>query len=403
MNNSGCDYKINHFESIKKPSVLGTLLIEEIFNKIKNGDENLPLIVSAREYGKGHSKYDYIKSVCIPTFRFNFLYNSYANDGNIKASTGLIYIDADDVKEIPDNVLVFAKWKSLSNKGFGLLVKVQNLTLANFSMTYANIAKELAIKADISAGKGIQQTVLSYDPNIYINCNSEVYVANDNEVTKKIFREKVLYSSKEKKKEHILANEPSSPTIRLDNTNDFFVGDYLTTFIYFEDKILISKPFVPWGGINKGDRSIKVFTILSQYAMLNPQYGKEFLLDIAMNINKKVFPPLCNTKLTSMVLSIIKKREEGTLHLKLNLSRRIIFNTNLKISGQQKRILSGQKLGEIRREKAMQEIHNILVDWDIEKDGKITQLQVSKKGNMSLSKVKRYWSVYKDFVLELNK
>lgn len=393
--NSGVrKYRINYFESIKKPTVLGYLSIDEIFEKIKFGDNKLPLINCAREYGKGHEKYHLIKEKCLPTFRFNFLYQNYGKDNYIIESTGLIYIDVDDINEIPVNRFVFAKWKSLSNKGFGILVKVKNLTKENFALSYESISNTLGIKSDPNAKKANQQNVLSYDPNIYINYNSEVYVLDN--------FDKVSFNSVKKEKKGILPNDTSKANLRFDNSDEYFVNDTKNAFKYFDDKILISKPFIPWKGIKNGDRNNKVFMILSQYAMLNPSQDKSFLVDIARNINKKVFPPLSIRELNSIVSSVIKKRLEGSLELFKNISRRIIFNPNINLSGKDKKVLSAKKIGEVRREKAIEQIELIINEWNFELHGKINQKKIHEKGKMSLSKVKKYWSNFKDYVFELN-
>lgn len=388
------EYRINHFASVKKSSVLGTLSVEEIFKKIKLGDGKLPLINCAREYGKGHEKYDFIKVNCLPTYRFNFLYNKIAKDINIINDTGLIYIDVDNIDEIPENKFVFAKWKSLSNNGFGILVKVANLSSKNFGNSYKSITNILGVNSDLNAGKANQQNVLSYDPSIYINYNSEVYVIDN--------LDKVSFNRIKKEKESILPNYTSKANLRLDNSDEYFVNDTKNVFKYFDDKILISKPFVPWKGIKNGDRNNKVFMILSQYAMLNPSQDKSFLFDMAKNVNKKVFPPLLGRELNSIVTSVIKKRLEGSLELYKNISRRIIFNPNINLSGKDKKVLSAKKIGEVRREKAIEEIELIINEWKFDLNGLITQKKISEIGKMSLSKVKIYWSNFKDYVFDLN-
>jgi len=172
-------YWVNYFQNCMSPSVLGKITVDEVLNKIKNGDENLLNIKNAREFGKSHQKYDEIKKTVLPTYRFNFIFEGYAKDINIIKSTGLIYIDVDDNIEIPHSDYIYAKWRSLSNTGYGILVKVDNLTLENFKDVYASIGMILGVKVDDGARKAIQQNVLSYYPSLYYNTDSRVYECKD--------------------------------------------------------------------------------------------------------------------------------------------------------------------------------------------------------------------------------
>lgn len=48
---------------------------------------------------------------------------------------------SDNTGAVPDSPYILAKWKSLSNTGFGILVKVNGLNLGNYSdtiITYQN-------------------------------------------------------------------------------------------------------------------------------------------------------------------------------------------------------------------------------------------------------------------------
>lgn len=146
-------YKVSKFESAKAPKVKQVLAIEDVLQIIKNGDEHLHIINTARFYGKGSTIYDNIKTNLLPSFRFNFLFEDSASNKNIISSTGLIYLDVDGVDSIPTNDYIFASWKSLSNTGFGLLVKVDNLTLDNYSNIYNQLTEIIGINSDAGARK----------------------------------------------------------------------------------------------------------------------------------------------------------------------------------------------------------------------------------------------------------
>lgn len=135
----------------------------------------ISLIQSARTFGKDSPKYDAIKTTLLPTFRFNFLFEGKAANENITVPTGLIYLDADNTDTIPNSPYILAKWKSLSDTGFGILVKVNGLNLGNYSDTYNHLSELIGVTSDTDVRKATQQNIQSYDPNLYYNPDAFVY------------------------------------------------------------------------------------------------------------------------------------------------------------------------------------------------------------------------------------
>lgn len=392
-------YWINHFKNCKSPSIIGKITVEDVLHKIMYGDENLLNIKKARDYGKGHPEYDEIKMKKLPTHRFNFLIEGKAENVNIIGATGLIYIDVDDNIDIPHSEYIYAKWRSLSNTGYGILVKVENLTLDNFKDVYASIGVILGVKVDDGARKAIQQNVLSYDPSVYCNTDSKVY---EYEGSKKASPNTI-----KKKEECIVINEAftNTPIIkeRIDNSYEYFVGDnYDKEYLYFEDKVTICAPNMPWYGISKGNRNNLLFRLLSQFALLNPTFDRKYLLNKSDYLNKKIFPNLTKIEINSIVNSVIKKRAEGTLEIYPNKERLILFNPNIKLTKHQKRQIVGFVMSEKKSKKTQDAIYEILENWDFEELGQITQKLVISNLKFSRSRVQRHWSHFKDYVEYLN-
>jgi hypothetical protein len=393
------DYSINNFKNCISPSVLGEITLEEVINKIKYGDENQIMIEKAREYGKGHEEYDKIKTTVLPTFRFNFLIQGTAKNENIIEATGLIYIDVDDNLEVSNNEYIFAKWRSLSNTGFGILVKVNNLTLENFKDVYTSLGMILGVKADDCARKAIQQNVLSYDPSLYHNINSKIYEFKNTK--------KASLNSIRKEKECIVANEASIQqsriTERIDNSYEYFVGENSDKeFLYFEEKIMICAPFMPWNGVNKGSRNNTLFRVLSQFALLNPELGKEYLYNKSLFLNKKINPKLANREINLIISSVLEKRNKGTLEMYYNKKRTILYNPNKKITKSEKSKTTGAIVGEKRTKGTQLKIYEVIENWNFEELGQISQKSVISILKFSRSKVQRNWFRFKDYIDELN-
>jgi hypothetical protein len=392
-------YKINHFKNIISPSVLGKITVDEVLHKIKYGDENLLNIKKARDYGKGHPQYDELKKTVLPTFRFNFLYKAYAKDENVIRPTGLIYIDVDNTIEILHSDYIYAKWRSLSNTGYGILVKVYNLTLDNFKDVYASLGIILGVKVDDGARRAIQQNVLSYDPSLYCNTDSRIYEYEHSK--------KASLSSIKKKKECIVVNEASahqsSIKEQIDNSFEYFVGENSNKeFLYFEEKIKICAPFMPWNGIEIGNRNNFLFRLLSQFALLNPKFGRNYLQNKSDYFNRKINPNLTKTEIKSIVNSVIKKREEGSLEIYPNKERLILFNPNFELTKSEKCQIVGSVLGAKKSKETQQAIYEIIENWDFDEFGQITQKLVISISNFSRSTVQRHWPNFKDYVKDLN-
>lgn len=392
--------KITTYKNIETPKVKSLIDLSEFINTVKNGDEHRLFIESARQHGKGHPKYDEIKSEKLPTYRFNFLIDGYAKNKNITVPTGIIYLDVDNTSTpIEHNEFIFAKWKSLSGNGFGLLFKVSNLTIDNFGDVYDELAELIGVTPDPMARKPIQQTVLSYDSEMYYNPNSKTYTHT--EIKKVLF-----HPTKEKEREHIdrnktfLNNNNNKPPIRFDNIDEYFEDD--TPYILFEDdKEPICDPYIP-KEVKKGKRMTTLNIYLTNVALLNPMQGENFLLSCATSANWSFKPPLPSHTLKKTVNYIIRKRSEGQLTPYFNNERRIIFNPILKMNRKQKMEITNKEMGKLKREKTKGKIYDLLESWDFEIEGKITQKKVSILTGLHLSSIKRYWELFKDFASRLN-
>jgi hypothetical protein len=393
-------YKVTTYEHAESSSVVDLLSIEEVFEIIKKGNSDLTHIKHARTFKKGTLDYDKIKRRLIPTFRFNFLFNQKVANKNITEPTGLIYIDADLVDEIPESELIFAKWKSLSGTGYCILVKVDNLSLNNFSDTYNNISKLLNIKSDEGARKATQQTIQSYDPNIFINYNSKIYNC--------IEKEKVSFLIKQKKKEKCLtANDTffsneNFPKVRFNNIDDYFKNSDKPYLVFKEKKELLCIPFIP-NEVNIGSRNNIFFIYLSQIVMLNLHLSKTYIKVLAGSVNNNAMKPkLPTNEIEKVINSIFNLKESGNLKMIFNKERRIIFNPENKISFKEKMAIVNKELGIIAKEKTTETIYACIEEWDFNSNEKITQKKVAKSLDKSVSTVKRYWDNFKDYVAELN-
>jgi len=388
---------INKFNYVKNPKVVSTHDIDDVLNIIKNGDENLETVKAIRSLGKSNILYNDLKKTKLPTYRFNFNFEGIANNDNIIKPTGFIYLDVDKCNSLQlDNDYVYAYWKSLSNTGYSILVKVEGLNKSNFSNTYFTLGRIFNLTLDKKACKPTQQTVLSFDSNLFHNPNSSTFKAVDKKVSNAII--------KKKENEGITTNDTfsESSTIRFSNINDYFVNNDVKYIYYKEEKENISQPYIP-KRVGAGSRNSTMFYVLGQYALLNPSIGENYLISWAKTINQNVMHPrLSENEIQGIVKSVMKKRFEKTLNLNLNKPRRIIFNPSHKMNHKEKMKITNTLIGATKKETTKQAIYNTIEDWNFENHGKITQKKVAEASNRSIATIKRYWNDFKDYVSDLN-
>jgi hypothetical protein len=297
-------YKVSKYKNVRSSEIDGTLDIEEVFKIIREGDSALRHIEYARSFAKGSEDYDSIKRNLIPTFRFNFLFNDKALNKNITEPTGLIFIDVDNTEVIPESDFIFAKWKSISLKGFSILVKVDKLSQENFNDCYDNLSSLLMINSDVGARKPTQQTVQSYDPDIYINYDAKTYNCAD--------FEKVLSAIKQKKERRCLTrNETFLPVFQkikviFNNIGDYFIDNNSPYRVFREEKERLCIPFLP-RKVEKGNRNSYLFIYLSQIVALNPHINKAYIKVLADSMNFNVMKPkLLDDELHKIINSIFQ-------------------------------------------------------------------------------------------------
>jgi len=393
-------YEITQYENIKNSKVVKTVTVEEILNIIREGDEHLTVINAAREFGKGHKLYDSLKVNSIPTYRYNFLFDETASNMNIIKPTGLIYIDVDSDIVIPENEYVFASWKSLSNIGNGLLVKVDNLSVDNFKYVYKEVSDLIGVESDKNASKPTQQTVLSYDSNLYYNSDSITYS----------YTEPVKVSSAinlKKERGYLSTNDTfieqiPNAKVRFNNINDYFKNTDDVYIVFREEKELICNPFVP-RSVELGRRNSILFIYFSQIVALNPSIHKTYLKLLGDSINVNVMKPkLLDNEINRVIKSVFYMLGNGTLKMICNQERRILFNPSIKMEFKGKMKIVNRELGQMRSEVTKALIYEIIEDWDFHSSGKITQQKVCKQSKFSIATIKRYWYHFKAYIDDLN-
>ena len=388
------EYKVNLYASTKKPTVLSTIDVDDWFNMIRHSDSTAK-IIEARE--KGGKNYESVKLFSVPCCTYNFSFNKYKNNSNISSSTGLLYIDIDAPDFNPkviDRSSVFAIYKSFGNNGYGIVVKVDGLTLGNFTDTYLYISESLGIREyiDLNAMKATQYNALSYDPDIIVNYNSKIY--------KSIVTP--LFETKEEREAYSTSGGVNANTVRFSNKDEFDVdGQDVSVnwegFSVVEAKVLFKKV--------SSNRNNILLSYCNNLVWLNPKIYRDRLFSILNSVNHHNFNnPLPVDNVNRIIDSILKYNKEKKLKPKYNkTTRKILFNTTHNHLNKNEKLAIVRKIVcEKRKEDSKNKLYLIVTEWDFEKLGRISQAKIIKNQPISKKTVEKYYFGVKDIIEKIN-
>jgi len=155
--------KVSVYKNVTHPNVKANVTVNHLLNYIKIN----PHAQEARK-----SKNLSLSKKIIPVVTWAGCFEPSRKLANIKELSGLMYCDIDtkkhskkDIFSIPE---VVAVWESISKKGYGFLVAVDDLNKENYSSTWSAFAEYSSLDVDISTKDVTRCNILSFDPEIMI-------------------------------------------------------------------------------------------------------------------------------------------------------------------------------------------------------------------------------------------
>jgi len=406
--------KVNTYANLKSPTVNETISIGDWLTRIQNpSPELLVKIEQARKYKhqyinavdketKSFVETKYIKiKLTIPTASYNALFDRYRKNDNYISGTGLLYIDIDQIDFDPnklDKGKIFCIYRSIGGLGYSILVKVNNVNPENFKATYQYVVQDLGIKTacDSNAQKLSQQSILSYDPDLFVNHESFIYSSINNNKPEKDPEGYIILKREE---EH---NVPLGvfSILRYNNINSFkFDGkDYVENWIDGLEYVYCSKPFNP---LNDG-RKMYMATYVRNLVCLNPRAPKNQIFNSAKFVNLSIaLEPLPLKIIEKLVDSILKQQGDGTLLPKITI-RRIIFNPKSLMTKDEKLKLQGERQALHYDGIYAKKIYEVIEDWNFNLNGKITIKSVATASGLNIKTIEKRWTNMKAYVSGLN-
>jgi len=393
--------EFNVYDNIRTPQVKNFTTIDQWFNLIQNSKFS-GIISQARSFGKGDPLYDNIKAT-LPAITYNFTFADKKSNENITGNTGLLYIDIDDSSfdiNSLDKHKVFAHYKSFGGIGYSVLVKVAGLTFDNYEAAYTCICAELGLTNfyDKGARKATQFNVLSFDPNIFVNHDCNVFsVPSD---IKNVCTSDVLRKKEEAYTVDVHTFSSEHNAIRFDSLGDHkFLGDYTVDWNGFH----YVNCWIPMKKIEK-NRNRALLSYGSNLVYLNPQLTLDGLISILSNVNPLMcLTPVDDAQIKRIAKSIIGYKLDGTLKPIINNKpRKILFAKDAMLNADEKMEIVRKELGKKKADDSKAKLYNIIEDWNFEKNGKITHRAIVKVGGVSNKTVIKYFPEFKDYVKSIN-
>lgn len=370
-------------------SIITSLSLDEYINTMKNPDfvRKSQVDLARETYKNSELKKDdpLYKSIknSLPCITFLNTFNNYVINENIVSPTGFMYVDVDNVSDIDFSVYPFvvSYWKSLSNNGYGVLIKCENI-----GELQDNI-KELSIFFNITLDKNAvskdRLNVLGYDDNIYYNPNYTSYVFSD---SKKV---SLCYIKESSNRLQQIDTKNEVGDIRFSNLKDLIKGYDFNgePFIDLgENKLEYAEVFVP-KNIFEGNRNKSMFVLCSQIRGLNAWISESMLFRVCSTINKDKFKPELSIHELSEIVKKVYSKENPVVML--NKTKRILFNPDYTLSKFDRQSMATKQIRAVEAVKNTSKIIKCVEEWDFETNGKITQDKIAKMTGFGIATIKR--------------
>lgn len=393
---------INKINYCTKRAITGSFQnIEEVVEFIKSPPtEHQELVQYARTLERGSEEYTAIKISKLPAVTINFSFsNGYIIGKNVSTPTGYLYIDVDNLTEQDFDInttYICAYWRSLSNTGLTLVVKVDGLTPHNFKTATEEIAKVLDIPFDKRAVSIDRLTVLSYDPNAYYNDNVEVFPVAElvsghsvelSSTDSENFRDTII-------KDNSLIGIHCYGKIRYNNLDEVIQGlniiyDDRGIYDCGQDKVKYHSAFMP-KRVSEGNREKTLGLYAKRLLLLNPDLDKKTLSKMIFRANMiNLQTPLESSE----VRGIIDKAFNNRQNPRTNKTKRFFFE-DVTLTAVEKSRKCLEVLNQERRQRTQEKkniISELFCNWDCHTDGKISPKKVMELTGLKKTMVYDYF------------
>lgn len=389
------------------------ITIEKFINLIKNGNENTNIINQLRTTYYKSDEYTRLKSKLTTCIMFHGIFSSISNSG-LKSLSNYLFFDidkVDDIQSVKQSLIdcgVNIVWLSPGGNGLHFLVKCSGINEENFNRNQNEVFNyfcSLGFNLD-PAAKGLsRKAFLSYDPNIHYGNDKVLFIGNEpfmdgNEPFRGVGNEPLSNGSSshlknDEREQRYKGNEPFLELQLIPITELNKQLQYKTSFDKIE-KIKIEE--IEWvdvlipKAIPDGQKHKTFRRVMYQLSYLNSNITENQAYSYLYHINKtRTTQKMNDLKLRKLVISTMNHIKQNKIDVKKRIKK---IHLNDKLTSEQKEELGGKVNAIIRQNESIDKINE--AKKSLEQNGsKITQKEVAKITNLSLSTVKRNWNLEK--------
>lgn len=370
-------------------SIITSLTLEEYIYTMKNPDfvRKSQVDLARKTYKESELKKDdpLYKSIknSLPCITFLNTFNNYVINENVVKSTGFMYLDIDNISyiDIAKHSFVVAYWKSLSNNGYGILIKCENTN--NLQKNLQELSDLFNIQLDKNAVSKDRLNVLGYDKDIYFNPNYTSYSFNEDKIVS------LSYINSFSNRLQLNDTEKGVENIRFSNLKDLIKSYDFNGEPFIDlggDKLEYAEVFVP-KNIFDGNRNKSMFVLCSQIRGLNTWISESMLFRICSTINKDKFKPELSINELSEIVKKVHVKENPMVIL--NKTKRILFNPDYTLTKFDKQSMAIKQIRAVEAIKNTGIIINCVENWDFNSLGKISQSKIAKETGFGIATIKR--------------
>lgn len=362
--------------------------LQEVINYIKNDSRpEVEKIKKLRTLEKGAGEFDKIKESQLPCVLWNFTTNGGRKTEDIIQSTGYIYFDIDNNLDFTFNPEYFtAHWRSVSNTGYGGIVKVSGVNQSNFKEAFKYIAELLSIPFDPKVNSINRVNILSFDPDLCYNVNAKTidcsFLSTD-DITD-INTENHQPSTNFSNFNSCNWNGENIP-IRYDNLEEkksqiSINYDERGVCDLKDNKLLYSRAIIPQN-INDGRRNTILSNLGIMIIALNPELPDGGFIEFIRKVNQICCrPPMSESNIMSICRTILDKREKWLPQP--NQKKRFFFDPSMELTTRQKqrlaRIYINKYTGELKKQSIIDSFAGLLSEG---RKFKIKDIQTETKAS----------------------
>ncbi|MDR6489353.1 hypothetical protein J2799_003892 [Chryseobacterium vietnamense] len=386
--------------------------LKEFIDLVKSDDK--PENTAIKNLRVFKTKSPELKKIKLTQISCAILHFNYANNKmiskNTKNPTGYLFFDIDNnasdilKQQLDKNKYIAAYWKSVSNTGFGLAVRVSGITPSNYLDACKYIRGILNLPIDEKAHSVDRLTVLSYDPDavykatstiidIY-SLNFENVISNESSKNRKQSIQSLFRNTINKDKSLLGIHCDGKITIRYNNLDEVSedIEFHYNNGIHDcgKNKVEYTIAYMP-KNVKKGNRERTLGLYAKNLLYLNPDMTKELLNKIISNANiRNLLEPLGYNELQTIISKAYHNQDKFKPICKK--TKRFFFE-NVTLTPIEKTLKFLPILNEEKRQKTQEKknmISEIFCSWDCHKDGKITPKKVLELGDGILKKTMVY-------------